>query len=100
MDWRQWADEEMARTHPKRYAAPRLPEPPELQPPAEDRRQLPRNVHFGRFPDQDVIWVDGWIRSLRWLVAYRGLDVDDVRCSLGTTRRGEDVRPQRRPVGR
>jgi len=96
--WRHEADKALSQRYPERYAAPRMPEPPE-PPPADDRRQLPRSVSWNRYPDEDVIWVDGWIRSLRWLVAYRALDVDDHRIALGTGRR-ERLGPARRPSTR
>ena len=93
--WQERADLEMSRMHPKRYAAPRMPEPPEpVQPPAEDRRQLPRTLHVGRYPIDDVTSADGWIRSLRYLVCYRGLAVDERRCHLADRHR--QVGPVRR----
>lgn len=81
--WREDADRAMNERHPKRYAAPRVPAPPD----PEDRRQLPRNLHVGRYPIDDVTATDGWIRSLRYLVCYRGLAVDERRCHLADRHR-------------
>jgi len=96
--WMDGADLEMHRLRPKRYAAPRMPDPPDPLPnPDLERRQLPRNVHLGRVPHENVRMADEWIRSVRWLVALRALGVDEGRCSLGIDRRSQ-VGPERRPL--
>src|SRR3954465_15135930 len=80
------------------------------QPPG---REAYMSLHRANFPDEDVIWVDGWIRSLRWLVSYRGLTIQDrpdaymscrwsLSAALGgvsTLRRGPPVDVARRGVG-
>lgn len=90
--WLERADEEMARTHPKRYAAPRIvmPEPDPALPPAIEPK---------RAPDPRVSLVDA---TIRWLVAYRAQETDERRSMMGTGYSGLPgaVGPERRPVRR
>jgi hypothetical protein len=92
--WLAQADQEMARTHPKRYAAPRgiVPEPVDsVIPPARVEPALTGEAAL-------ILRVDA---TIRWLVAYRALVIDERRCSMGATPdRRSVVGPERRPVRR
>jgi hypothetical protein len=92
--WLERADQEMARTHPKRYAAPRsiVPEPvdPVIPPALVKPAPTGEAALIGR--------VDA---TIRWLVAYRALATDERRCSMGgTPDRLGAAGPERRPVRR
>lgn len=92
-DWIRQADEELARLHPRRWAAPRepmMPIPPaEADPPRRDAD--PADPHLDRVR-----------ATISWLVAYYAQETDERRCAMGTGYSGLPgmVGPVRKPARR
>lgn len=110
-DWLRRADEEMARRHPRRWAAPRVAFPSELdveiEPEDEEEDEDVLVVEMMDPPSRRATpasdpHLDLVRAGVSWLVAYYAQETDDRRCRMATGFAGLPAKsgPERRPSHR